>query len=177
MKPAQLQALEQLIVPAVEGQGYEFVDLQWSRGAGKNGAVLRITIDRPIGQGHVSHSDCVRVSREVSALLDVHDVVPGRYQLEVSSPGVDRPLKRPADFLRFIGQRAKVRMRPDALKSNLGPAAAPPPDSKVGPRRMFSGVIEAVDGELIHMQADGVGKVALHTAEMEKANLLFAFNA
>lgn len=177
MKNLDSQTLEQLIQPAVEGQGYEYVELAWSRGA-KGGGVLRVTIDRPIGQGHVSHSDCVRVSREVSALLDVHDPVPGgRYQLEVSSPGVDRPLKRGVDFLRFVGQRAKVRLRPDATRSDLGPAAVPPPDSKVGPRRVFSGEIQSVDGELVHMQADGVGKVVLHTADIDKANLLFAFNA
>lgn len=177
MKTMDIQALEQLIRPAVEGQGYEYVELKWSRGVGAGGAVLCITIDRPIGQGHVCHSDCVRVSREVSALLDVHDLVPGRYQLEVSSPGVDRPLKRGIDFQRFIGQRAKVRMRPDSPKSDLGPVQQPSPDSKIGPRRVFAGLIEAVDGELVQMQADGVGKVVLHTAEMEKANLLFAFNA
>jgi ribosome maturation factor RimP len=177
MKTLDSKTLEHIIRPAVEGQGYEFVELAWSRGVRGSG-VLRVTIDRPIGQGHISHSDCVRVSREVSALLDVHDPMPGgRYQLEISSPGVDRPLKRGVDFLRFVGQRAKVRLRPDAMRSDVGPAATPPPDSKVGPRRVFAGEIEAVDGELVQMQADGVGKVVLHTADMEKANLLFAFNA
>lgn len=177
MKTMDHQTLEQLIRPAVEGQGYEYVEMAWSRGA-KGGGVLRVTIDRPIGAGHISHSDCVRVSREVSALLDVHDPVPGgRYQLEISSPGVDRPLKRGVDFLRFVGQQAKVRLRPDASRSELGPSSAPPPDSKVGPRRVFAGLIQSVDGELVQMQVDGVGKVVLHTADMEKANLLFAFNA
>lgn len=175
MKPADLQTLESLIRPAVEGQGYELVDLGWARGVG--GGVLRITIDRPIGQGSVSHSDCERVSREVSALLDVHDIVAGRYQLEVSSPGLDRPLKRGVDFLRFVGQRAKVRLRPEVPRSDLGSAANPPEGSKVGPRRQFVGVIEGVDGELVRIQADGVGEVALHTADMEKANLIYALGS
>ncbi len=175
MKPVDLKALETLIRPAVDGQGYELVEVQWVRGLGSS--VLRVTIDRPVGQGHVSHSDCVRVSREVSALLDIHDTLPGRYQLEVSSPGLDRPLKRGTDFLRFVGQRAKVRMRPDCPLSDLGPGATPPPDSKVGPRRQFLGVIESVDGELVRMQVDGVGGVALHTTEMEKANLIYALGS
>jgi ribosome maturation factor RimP len=168
MRAANLQTLEELIRPAVEGQDYELVELHWGRGA--SGSVLRVTIDRPPGQGHVGHEDCVRVSREVSAMLDVKDVLPGNYSLEVSSPGLDRPLKRSADFQRFIGQRAKVRMRPDTSKSNLGPQPADAP-----PRRGFVGKILSVDDEIVHLDAEGVGPVDLHIAEMEKANLIYSF--
>lgn len=168
MRAVNLQTLETLIRPAVEGQDYELVELHWGRGPGSG--ILRITIDRPPGQGHVSHSDCVQVSREVSALLDVNDILPGKYSLEVSSPGLDRPLKRSADFQRFIGQRAKVRMRPDVQKSNLGPL----PEG-AAPRRSVSGTILSVADEVVTLEADGIGPVTLHLAEMEKANLIYSF--
>lgn len=79
------------------------------------GMVLRVQIDRP-GSGRtveesVSVEDCARVSRDVSAVLDVEDVVPTAYTLEVSSPGLDRPLRHAADYGRFTGRRAKLVMR------------------------------------------------------------------
>lgn len=170
MRAVNLQALEDLIRPAVEGQGYELVELHWGRQLG--GSVLRITIDRQPGQGRVSHSDCATVSREVSALLDVKDVLPGHYNLEVSSPGLDRPLKRGADFARFIGERAKVRLQPSASRSNLGP----PPAAGTPPRRNFTGTIQAVADEVVRLDADDIGPVELHTTEIEKANLIYSPN-
>src|SRR5262245_46692368 len=77
--------------------------------------VLRIQIDRPgpaaTAEESVSVDDCAKVSRDLSAILDVNDVVPTQYTLEVSSPGLDRPLTRPEDFERFTGRRAKLVMR------------------------------------------------------------------
>lgn len=168
----KMQQLDALIRPAVEGQGYELVDLVFARAAG--GQVLRVTIDRPPGQGYVGHQDCVRVSREVSALLDVHDVLPAesRYHLEVSSPGIDRPLKKPTDFARFVGQTARVKLLPDATQSNLGVAASAPKDPRVGPRRVFVGAIAGTRGELVQLSVEGLGLVELHTAEVEKASLV-----
>jgi len=78
--------------------GLEVVDVEFM-GAGKS-RTLRITIDKPIG---VTHADCANLSREVGTILDVEDAVPGPYLLEVSSPGLDRPLFRPADFERLNG--------------------------------------------------------------------------
>ena len=173
MRSVNLQALDELIRPAVEGQGYDLVELHWGKQLG--GSVLRVTIDRQAGQGRISHSDCVTVSREVSALLDVKDVLPGHYNLEVSSPGLDRPLKRAADFARFVGEHVKVRMQPGSTKSNLGPPpVAVPGGVPAAPRRNFSGTIEAVTGEVVRLDAEGVGKVELHIAEMEKANLIYS---
>lgn len=174
-KAAEPKALDPIIRPAVEGQGYELVDLSWGRQSGSS--VLRVTIDRLPGQGYVSHDDCTRVSREVSALLDVHDVVPGHYSLEVSSPGVDRPLKRAADFQRFLGQRAKVRLRLDATRSTRGPAPSPaagqPSSSSSPPRRSFQGAIQGVEGDVVRFEDESVGLVELHIDEIEKANLIF----
>ncbi len=176
MRAINLESLDTLIRPAVEGQGYELVELHWGRQPGGN--VLRVTIDRLPGQGRVSHDDCTRVSREVSALLDVHDLLPGHYSLEVSSPGLDRPLKRVSDFERFLGQRAKVRMKPEVPRSNLGLGlglGSPPESTSAPPRRTFTGTIQGVSGDLVRLDAEGVGPVDLHIAEMEKANLIYSF--
>src|SRR5712691_9237898 len=87
--------------------GLEIVELEM-RGGGK-ARMLRIFIDKPNG---ITHEDCAKLSREVSTILDVEDAVPGgSYVLEVSSPGLDRKLFRPADFERFQGSRVKLTTR------------------------------------------------------------------
>ncbi len=170
MKPIDLKALEDLLRPAVDAQGYELVSVAWVRE--QVGTVFRLIIDRLPGQGYVSHEDCVRVSREVSALLDVNEVLPGDYSLEVSSPGIDRPLKRSADFARFVGERAKVRLRPSAPQTEKG---LPAPKPGVAPQRNFVGKIESVagpaGGEVLRLADESSGPVELHLAEIEKANL------
>jgi ribosome maturation factor RimP len=93
--------------------GLEIFDVQFRREA--HGMVLRIQIDRP-GSGateadSVGVDDCAKVSRDMSAILDVEDLVPGAYTLEVSSPGLDRPLRGADDYARFAGRRAKVVLR------------------------------------------------------------------
>jgi ribosome maturation factor RimP len=96
-----------------ESHGLEIFDVQFKREAG--GMVLRVQIDRPgpaaTAEESVSVADCAHVSRDLSALLDVEDVVPVAYILEVSSPGLDRPLRGRTDFERFSGRRAKVVIR------------------------------------------------------------------
>jgi ribosome maturation factor RimP len=93
--------------------GLEIFDVQYRRESG--GMVLRIQIDRPgsaaTAEESVSVQDCANVSRDLSAVLDVEDVVPSAYILEVSSPGLDRPLRGAADYRRFTGRRAKLVMR------------------------------------------------------------------
>ena len=96
--------------------GLDIFDVQFRREG--RGMVLRVQIDRPWGgrpgatdQESVSDEDCARVSRDLSVVLDVEDVVPTAYTLEVSSPGLDRPLRHAADYARFSGRRAKVVMR------------------------------------------------------------------
>jgi ribosome maturation factor RimP len=93
--------------------GLELFDVQFRREA--YGMVLRVQIDRPgpaaTAEECVSVQDCSHVSRDLSALLDVEDFIPVAYTLEVSSPGLDRPLRGPADYERFSGRRAKVVMR------------------------------------------------------------------
>ena len=93
--------------------GLELFDVQFRREA--SGMVLRIQIDRPgpaaSADDSVSVEDCAKVSRDLSAILDVDDVVPTAYVLEVSSPGLDRPLRKAEDYARFAGRRAKLVMR------------------------------------------------------------------
>ncbi len=98
--------LRGLLEPAVERLGYELVDVE-AKLAGRNG-VLRLFIDSADGIGL---EDCEKVSLAVSALLDVEDPIPGHYDLEVSSPGLDRKLTKLAHFQRFAGETVKVQMR------------------------------------------------------------------
>ncbi|MGE5638704.1 MAG: ribosome maturation factor RimP [Clostridia bacterium] len=101
-----MAAIEAKIEPVVSGMGYELVDVQSSNG----GRLLRVFIDKPAG---VTLDDCTSVSRQLSRVLEVEGVDYDR--LEISSPGLDRPLRKRADFARFAGHRAEVRMRtPDA---------------------------------------------------------------
>jgi ribosome maturation factor RimP len=93
--------------------GLDIFDVQFRREA--PGMVLRVRIDRPgskaTAEDSVTVDECAKVSRDLSAILDVDDVVPNAYTLEVSSPGLDRPLTRAEDYERFAGRRAKVVMR------------------------------------------------------------------
>jgi ribosome maturation factor RimP len=95
-----------LIQNVVEGQGYEFVDAEF-KGAGKN-SILRIFIDKPEG---ISHRDCELVSEQVGTVLDVEDLIPFSYTLEVSSPGLDRKLVKESDYTRFGGKLARIQTR------------------------------------------------------------------
>ena len=87
-------------------EGMEIVEIEWKGGG--NYRVLRIFIDKP---GGVTHADCETISRQVGTILDVEDVINARYTLEVSSPGLDRKLLKPADYQRFAGKKAKVKLR------------------------------------------------------------------
>jgi len=93
--------------------GLDIFDVQFRREAA--GMVLRVQIDRPgpasTAEDSVSVEDCAAISRDLSAVLDVEDIVPTAYTLEVSSPGLDRPLRGADDFRRFAGRRAKLVMR------------------------------------------------------------------
>lgn len=100
-----LRKIERLIEPILSEIGFELVDLECkSEGKGK---VVRVYIDK---QGGVNIDDCSAVSRELSILLDVHDVIQSSYSLEISSPGLTRQLKRPADFQKNIGKKLQLKL-------------------------------------------------------------------
>ncbi|HKJ21175.1 MAG TPA: ribosome maturation factor RimP [Woeseiaceae bacterium] len=125
--------LAKLLEPTVERLGYELVDLE-DRLGGKGGLV-RVFIDKP---GGIDLDDCETVSRSVSALLDVEDPVPGNYNLEVSSPGLDRKLTKVEHFQRFEGETVKVQMR-----------------FPIEGRRRFRGTLVSSDDENIVVDVDG----------------------
>jgi len=142
----------EIILPPVEAAGYELVDVQWKHEQG--GWVLRVMVDKP---GGVGHADCERVSREVSVVLDVHDVINHAYILEVSSPGLDRPLRTLDHFRRFIGSKARVRLR-----------------QGLDGRRNFAGTIVTVDAGANTATLEVEGReYALPLGDLEKANLQF----
>jgi ribosome maturation factor RimP len=157
--PATLrERLIALIEPLVGRLGYELVDIEQTSGRGS--AVVRLFIDRPSPgsaaadvRGGVGLTDCERVSREVSALLDVEDPIPTAYRLEVSSPGFDRVLRTPAHFARFVGARVAVEL-----------AVA-----RAG-RRRYTGTLVAADEGGIALEVDGQ-RVAMAYAQIGKARL------
>src|SRR5580658_7517257 len=106
MKPAISSRIEEIAERVAGSEGIEVVEVE-VKGGGKN-QFVRISIDKPEG---VSHADCENVSQQVGTILDVENVVPGHYTLEVSSPGVERKLLKPHDFERFQGKKAKVTLR------------------------------------------------------------------
>ena len=134
--------------PLLEKLGYELVDLEYA--PGRAHAVLRVFIDRPEGVGL---DDCERASHELSALLDVEDPVPVGYTLEVSSPGLDRVLRKPAHFKRFIGERIWVEMR--AAREG---------------RRRYTGRLDALRDEGIELRVDGA-MVRVLFADISRARL------
>ncbi len=140
----------ELADPVVTHEGLELVDVEFRRE--QHGTVLRVFIDRAGGEGGVSLDDLTRVSRQLSDLLDVHDVVTGPYNLEVSSPGIDRRLRRPEQFQRYLGKTVQVR-------------TAEPIDG----RRVFTGILTAVDADAIVLALDG-GSYSIRIAEIARAN-------
>lgn len=102
---AEIQTLHSLLEPSVEGLGYELVGVEIT--GAKGNLTLRVFIDTPAG---IRLEDCEAVSHQISGLLDVEDPIPGAYSLEVSSPGLDRPIFKPADYDRFSGERIKLRL-------------------------------------------------------------------
>ncbi|HTT07388.1 MAG TPA: ribosome maturation factor RimP [Gammaproteobacteria bacterium] len=133
MKPCT--RLQALLEPVVTALGYELVGIEQVTG-GRRGLV-RLYIDQPAG---VAVDDCERVSRQVSAVLDVEDPIAGGYVLEVSSPGLDRPLYTPAHYARFAGCRARLKLRTPLL----------------GDQRNVTCTLLGVDEDKVRVEVDGV---------------------
>ncbi len=142
--------VERLIAPAVEAMGYDIVRVQLSGG---DRLCLQIMAERR-ADGTMNVDDCAEISRAVAAILDVEDPIDSAYTLEVSSPGLDRPLTRLADFDRFAGFEAKVEMQ-----------------MPVDGRRRFRGRLIGSRDENIVLACEE-GEVALPFAEMMKAKLV-----
>lgn len=146
--PEHIQAL---LEPVISSMGYELVGIDFQAGSG---GLLRIYIDREQG---ITVDDCARVSHQVSGVLDVEDPLQGSYTLEVSSPGLDRPLFTLEQFRHFIGHQVKLRLR-----------------MAIDGRRRFSGTIVDVGDKDVTVAIDGEQQV-ISLDMIEKANLVPEF--
>ena len=142
------ETLERLLRPVVDGLGFELWELEYFPRRGN--ALLRVYLDSPLG---VTLDDCERVSRAVSEVLDAHDPLPDRYELEVSSPGLERPLRTPEQFARYVGEQVFVEL------------VAP-----IDGRRRFKGPLAAVSTTTIEVAVDGQ-RHAMPIAAVRKAHL------
>lgn len=147
---------QELLEPIVAGEGLELLEVEFVRE--REGWVLRLFIDKP--GGRVGLDECTQVSRAVDTVLDVEDIVPHEYNLEVSSPGVNRPLKKPAHYERVKGQKVKVK--------TFGPIGEPP-------RKNFSGTLTEVAADAISVDVEGAGSFRIPFKDIAKANLEFEF--
>lgn len=136
-----------MISPVVAGMGYELVDLQAANG----GRMLRLFIDKA---GGIDVEDCAAVSRQLTRVLEVEGVDYER--LEVSSPGLDRPLRKAADFARFAGQKADLRMR----------------TADATGRRRFVGIVRGVAADTVDLELDGKTTVRLALDDLDRARLV-----
>ncbi len=149
------KALTELLQPVVNGLGYELLGVE-SLSQGRHDTLLRLYIDHPEGIGI---DDCEAVSYQVSGVLEVEDPIRGQYTLEVSSPGLDRPLFALEHFSRFIGQQAKIRLQ------------RPLPMAEGAPRRNFNGLLLGVEHNEILVEIDKV-LYRLPYAQVDKAHLV-----
>lgn len=152
MAKAAADQLSQIIAPALAALGYEFLGCEMF--AQGRHSLLRIYIDSEAG---VTLDDCERASRQVSAVLDVEDPISGTYELEVSSPGMDRPLFQLAHYQKFIGNKVRVRLRVPQKE-----------------RRNFTGLLQEANEQAITLLVDGE-IWTLPLADIEKANLVPEF--
>jgi ribosome maturation factor RimP len=143
--------------PVLSDMRLELVDLEFKREGGS--WILRFFIDK---EGGVTLDDCAAFSREIDVVLEIEDLIPAAYRLEVSSPGLDRPLKKLEDFRRFVGERVKIKMH-DQLD----------PDNRGHLRKTFVGELLGLDGDRVRIrQGDKRGGIVeLAFDGIEKAHL------
>ena len=134
-------------------EGLELV--HWETVGPRNNFVLRIYIDKP---GGVNHGDCETVSNQVGTLLDVEDLIPNRYTLEVSSPGIERGLYKRSDYERFAGNRVKIKL------------FAP-----MGGQRNFRGTLVGISDDTVSIDTDSAGRIEIPYEQIAKANIEYEF--
>jgi len=152
--------IEKLVQPLLEELGCELVDLEYQRE--QRGLVLRFFLDKENG---INLDDCAMASREISSLMDVENIISTAYSLEVSSPGIERPLKKSQDFKRFTGQLAKIKtitsIDPDATGKN---------------RKTFVGTLSGFEDEdVLLILKNTTDAVRIPLQQIDKANLHYEF--
>ncbi|HSR13777.1 MAG TPA: ribosome maturation factor RimP [Thermodesulfobacteriota bacterium] len=135
MKPSDklLEDIRQVVEPIAASGGFELVDLEYRRES--HGWVLRIYLDR---EGGITLEDCAGISGEIGTVLEVKDLIPNPYALEVSSPGLTRPLKKPEDYEKFKDQLVKIRLY-----------------QPLEGRKNFKGTLLGIEGETVRVNVDG----------------------
>ena len=151
---AILQKAEAILEPLLKAEGLSLVDIEykWERG----GWILRVLIDKKQG---ITLDDCAQVSREFGQLLDVENTIPTSYRLEVSSPGLDRPLKKMEDFVRYTGRRVRIKTK-----------------DPVSGRRNFKGdLLGCIEGKVM-VKVEGSEVFTIPLSSILKANLELELN-
>ena len=148
-----IQQFENLAAPVVEEEGMEI----WAADLRQEGGrwILRLMLER---EGGASLDDLARIHRQLGDLLDVHDLVPWRYTLEVSTPGVNRPLVRPDHYKRYLGQRVRIQTR--NMQSG---------------RRMFVGLLDQMEDNRVCIIDGDIGQVWIPLADVRKATTEYEF--
>lgn len=145
-----LEKIRAIAERVTTSEGLALVDVELK--GGRANALLRIYIDKPEG---ISHADCQLVSEQVSAILDVEDPFPGSYTLEVSSPGLDRKLVKPSDYLYFVGRRARLVLR-----------------EPVGVDRVLEGRLAGFEAGRVRLDLGDGGLAELELSNISKARLV-----
>ena len=147
------EAINAIIERVTNREGLELV--HWEAVGPKNNFILRILIDKPAG---ITHNDCEVVSRQVGTLLDVEDAIPHQYMLEVSSPGVDRPLYKRADYERFAGNKVKLKTF-----------------QPINGQRNFRGRLLGIEGDTVKLASENGAEVEIGFDQIAKANIEYEF--
>jgi ribosome maturation factor RimP len=145
------EKIEEALSGSLESLGYEIVQIKYNKG---EGASLQILIDKS-SAGNVGLEDCTKVSRIVSTIMDVEDFISDHYNLEVSSPGINRPLIKQKDFVKFKGRGVQFRLKEVHEGS-----------------RNFKGKIKSIDGEKVSFSLEGINELSVEIQDIESANLL-----
>lgn len=147
------ERVQAICEPLIEAEGLELLEVEWVR---EHGWVLRLFIDKP--GGLVGVDECAAASHAVDKALDVEDIIPHEYSLEVSSPGLDRPLKKRAHFEAAKGQQVRIK--------TFAPLFEPP-------RKNFLGTLTSVANEAVTVEVEGAGPFTINLKDIARANLEF----
>jgi ribosome maturation factor RimP len=148
-----LGKIREMAERVAKSEGLNLVDVELK--GGNSNALLRVYIDKPAG---VSHADCALVSEQLSAMLDVEDPFPGRYTLEVSSPGLDRKLTKPSDFKYFVGRRARLILK-----------------EPIAEQRVLEGQLAGFENGRVRLDLGANGLQELDLNNIRKAQLVVEF--
>jgi ribosome maturation factor RimP len=149
------EKITQLVKPQCQLSGLSLWGIEFAPGAGKKRGLLRIYVDAPQG---VNVDQCARLSRELSVILDVEDIIPGPYNLEISSPGLDRIFFSPEQLTGYIGQKLKVKLT-----------------NPIDRRKNFSGTLQEVKGSTFTIISDSGEKWQFDFVDTQKVQLKFEF--